>query len=271
MGLSTLGVRRQREQRLWQNRDGVGILEHFPTGVSARAPLSLVFFSVFVSDWVLILVLSICFYPPSLLMYFVCISPAIQPCCWTGLRPLFPLCPDTTHGDLLHQDLHFKLILPMGPPPPGPAFQTHFFPEMNSFYLQIPTLSLFLTPKPWLPDLWPFFILFCLRCSTSLFFCSQVRTSFLETKTSHSMQLHTWSYKHSCPKTSPFLPALPPNLHNLIFSCQGQDLDHYFTVHCLISIFSSNFFFCLFTFLALCLCPFPMLICQMPSFLQSVA
>lgn len=37
---------------------------------------------------------------------------------------------------------------PRGPPPPRPALQTHFFPEMNMFSSQIPVLHLLLTPRP---------------------------------------------------------------------------------------------------------------------------
>lgn len=90
--------------------------------------------------------------------------------------------------------------------------------------------------------------------------------------TNHTViQSHSWSFKQSCRKTSPFLPALLPNLHNWSSSTQDQDLDCYFTVHWLISIFSSDFFFYLFTFLALCLCPSSAFICQTSSFLQSTA
>lgn len=50
----------------------------------------------------------------------------------TGLRPLLPAL-----------SWHY----PWGPPPPGPPLQTHFFPEMNTFSLQIPPPHLPLTPR----------------------------------------------------------------------------------------------------------------------------
>lgn len=136
---------------------------------------------------------------------------------------------------------------PWGSPPPGPAFQTHFLSQKWTHFPSKSHLSTFC----WLPDLWLLLLLSCLCCSTSLalFSHSQVHTSLLENKNSHNVQSHTWSYKHSHAKTSPFLPPLPPNLHNLSFSCQDQDVDHYFTD---LSLSSHLIFFCLFTFLAFC-------------------
>lgn len=236
--LASLHWRRQREQCFWQNKVE-GVPEHFPTNLSARAPLSLILFCVLLLGWIMILVLHVSFYPPSLLKYFIHASPAIQPWCWTLALGFDLSSPSiSTQGALTTKTCISNTLLLL---------------RSEHIFLPDPT-----SPPCWLTDLWFFFLLFYPWCRTSLklFFHSQVLTSPLETKKSHSIQSQSWSYKHSCPVISS-LPALLPSLHNWSSSTQDQDPDHYFTVHWLISIFSSNFFFLSLHILSLVPLPFP--------------
>lgn len=250
--VSSLHWRKQREQCLWQNKVKEGVPEHFPTNLSARAPLIL--FCVLVLGWIMILILHVYFYPSSLLKYFIHASPAIQPW-WTlalgfdisspSISTQGPITTKTCISNTLLVPRSEHTFLPNPTSPPWVDSQTSdSFSSFSDLGAAHHSCFSFI-PKSTLPSWRP---------------------------TNHMViQSHSWSFKQSCPKTSPFLPALLPNLHNWSSSTQDQDLDCYFTVHWLISIFSSDFFFYLFTFLALCLCPSSAFICQTSSFLQSTA
>lgn len=222
--LASLHWRRQREQCFWQNKVE-GVPEHFPTNLSARAPLSLILFCVLLLGWIMILVLHVSFYPPSLLKYFIHASPAIQPWCWTLALGFDLSSPSiSTQGALTTKTCISNTLL-----------------RSEHIFLPDPT-----SPPCWLTDLWFFFLLFYPWCRTSLkiFFHSQVLTSPRRPR-NHTVFNHTvkvintavlWSLLYLYYSPASITGVLPPRtkIQTTISQCTGLSLSSH-----LISFFSS--------------------------------
>lgn len=151
---------------------------------------------------------------------------------------------------------------------PRPAFQTHFFfSEVNTFSFQIPPLHLVDSQTS---DSFSYFSILGAEHHWSFSFIPKSSLPPWRPR-NHTVFNHTvkvintavlWSllYLHYSPAS--ITGVLPPRtkIQTTISQCTGLSLSSH-----LIS------FFYLCTFLALCLCPFPVFICQMSSFLQSTA